>query len=66
MKLMFWNVFRSLLMKICDSCLLNKQTYMPTNLEGVQKTYCNMAASEKLIRDGSISVLFMCDAREVT
>ena len=34
--------------------------------EGVQKTYCNMAASEKLIRDGSTSVLFMCDAREVT
>ena len=32
----------------------------------VQKTYSNMAASEKLIRDGSISVLFMSDAREVT
>ena len=31
MKLMFWNVFRSLLMKICGSCLLNKQIYMPNN-----------------------------------
>ena len=26
--------------------------------EGVQKTYCNMAGNEKLIRDGSISVFF--------
>jgi len=25
------NVFRSLLMKICGSCLLNQQIYMPTN-----------------------------------
>ena len=31
MKLVFWNVFRSLLIKICCSCLLNKQKYMPTN-----------------------------------
>ena len=31
MKLMFWNVFRGLLIKICGSCLLNKQIYMPTN-----------------------------------
>jgi len=28
MKLMFWNVFRSLLMKICGSGLLNKQIYI--------------------------------------
>ena len=27
----FWNVFRSLLMKICGSCLLNKQIYTPSN-----------------------------------
>jgi len=32
----------------------------------VQDTYSNMAASEKFIRDGSISVGFMGDAREVT
>jgi len=32
----------------------------------VQDTYSNMAASEKFIRDGSISVVFMSDAREVT
>ena len=32
----------------------------------VQNTYSNMAASEKLIRDGSISVLCMSDAWEVT
>ena len=35
-------------------------------LDLVQKTYSNMAASEKLIRDGSLSVLFMSNAREVT
>jgi len=40
--------------------------YEKWDAEGVQKTYCNMAASEELIRDGSISVLFMSDAREVT
>jgi len=27
----FLELFRSLLMKICGSCLLNKQTCMPTN-----------------------------------
>jgi len=32
----------------------------------VQNTYSNMAASEKSIRDGSISVLFISDAWEVT
>jgi hypothetical protein len=31
MKPVFWNVFRSLLIKICGSCLLNKQIYTPTN-----------------------------------
>ena len=31
MKLVFWNVFISLLMKICGGCLLNKQTNIYAN-----------------------------------
>ena len=31
MRLVSWNVFRSLVMKIRSSCLMNKQIYTPTN-----------------------------------